>query len=333
MSTKVFISFKKLALDGSGNDTPDVAMAREIYNDLTREGIDTYFSEESSQCNYFNDIAVALDEAQIMIVIATRPEHLTSTWVQHEWGSFMSTIINGKRPERQLYLYLSGMGCQQLPTMLCNFESFFPSTKKKLLSSVKSNLNVSLSQRIHTGDTFKLGSYPQGENGDMKPIVWRVVDLYRDRALLVTDKLIDAIPFNRMRTSVTWEDSTVRQWLNNEFIAAAFSAGEQGRLLSATHDGCEDTVFLLSISEVKNYFRYQESRIAAVTEFAKSRGCYISAQQKLGRGESAGWWWLRSPGYYDDFAAYVKNSGAIDDTGYCVDDERVSIRPAVWIKA
>ena len=270
MSVKVFISFKKLALDGSGNDTPDVALAREIYNALIKEGIDTYFSEESIQCNYFNDIAAALDEAQIMIVIATRPEHLTAPWVQQEWGSFMSTIISGKRPERQLYLYLSGMSCHQLPTIL---------------------------------------------------------------NMLVSDKLIDAVPFNRMRTSVTWENSTIRQWLNNEFIAAAFSASEQGRLLPVSHDGCQDTVFLLSLSEVKTYFRYQDSRIAAVTEFAKSRGSYISTQQKLGRGESAGWWWLRSSGYYDDFAAYVKSSGAIDDTGYCVDDERVSIRPAVWIKA
>ncbi len=333
MSVKVFISFKKLALDGSGNDTPDVALAREIYNALIKEGIDTYFSEESIQCNYFNDIAAALDEAQIMIVIATRPEHLTAPWVQQEWGSFMSTIISGKRPERQLYLYLSGMSCHQLPTILNNYESFFPSTKKKLFDSVRSNLNVSLSQRIHVGDTFKFGSYPQGENGNMKPIVWQIVDLYRDRALLVSDKLIDAVPFNRMRTSVTWENSTIRQWLNNEFIAAAFSASEQGRLLPVSHDGCQDTVFLLSLSEVKTYFRYQDSRIAAVTEFAKSRGSYISTQQKLGRGESAGWWWLRSSGYYDDFAAYVKSSGAIDDTGYCVDDERVSIRPAVWIKA
>lgn len=44
------------------------------------------------------------------------------------------------------------------------------------------------------------------------------------------------------------------------------------------------------------------------------------------------WWWLRSPGYYSDNAAYVNTDGGVNDFGYYVNYDEVAVRPALKIK-
>jgi hypothetical protein len=43
------------------------------------------------------------------------------------------------------------------------------------------------------------------------------------------------------------------------------------------------------------------------------------------------WWWLRSPGYSSDYAAYVRNGGTVSTEGEGVDYEAMGVRPALYI--
>lgn len=44
------------------------------------------------------------------------------------------------------------------------------------------------------------------------------------------------------------------------------------------------------------------------------------------------WWWLRSPGCYGDYAAYVGDNGGIYDIGSDVSDSYGSVRPVVVLR-
>jgi hypothetical protein len=42
-------------------------------------------------------------------------------------------------------------------------------------------------------------------------------------------------------------------------------------------------------------------------------------------------WWLRSPGFYGDVAAYVSVGGGVGYYGDYVYDDSYGVRPALWI--
>ena len=43
------------------------------------------------------------------------------------------------------------------------------------------------------------------------------------------------------------------------------------------------------------------------------------------------WWWLRSPGYRQDFASLVDYDGSVNVGGYYGDHNDVCVRPALWV--
>ena len=70
------------------------------------------------------------------------------------------------------------------------------------------------------------------------PIKWRVLDDQtnfdsdsdgtNDAGLfLLSDQNLDAQPYHSSYTSITWEGSSLRTWLNGTFLNAAFSGDEQ----------------------------------------------------------------------------------------------------------
>ena len=66
------------------------------------------------------------------------------------------------------------------------------------------------------------------------------------------------------------------------------------------------------------------NRVAQATAYAKVQGAF----EESGGGS----WWLRSPGNYDSYAAYVDCTGSVYDSGDMVPDTTRAVRPALWIK-
>lgn len=192
---------------------------------------------------------------------------------------------------------------------------------------------------IEIGDIVTYGGYEQDgfySNGE-ETIEWIVIARDRDNhALLLSRYCLDALPYNEDGGDVTWEDSSIRAWLNGEFLESAFGGDPNGFICTAeckTKDGrsgtdggenTTDRIFLLAVDEVTQYFPKESSRRAPVTEYAKEQG---AEYDKNGNG----WWWLRTPGKTQDMAAGVHTAGGVNYDGRDVDRTDLCIRPALWL--
>ena len=178
----------------------------------------------------------------------------------------------------------------------------------------------------------------------MQPIEWRVLTVENGRALVISEKLLDCVKYNEVKTDVTWETCTLRKWMNGEFLNKAFSSSEQSKIATVTNqnpdnpeygtqggNATQDRIFALSIEEANQYFRNDGDRMAAPTVYAKKQGAWASDISSLPSGEKTGWRWLRSPGLHSNLAAYVLSGGRISQYGDYVVNDSVAVRPAFWL--
>lgn len=205
-------------------------------------------------------------------------------------------------------------------------------------------------------DNLYFGTYQQSSDGNggynIDPIKWRVLENAEGQLFLLSDQNLDVKPYNSSSTSITWEKSTIRSWLNgyeasennsgtdyssNNFIDAAFSSVEKVAIAdtyvynknnpsysTSSGENTTDQIFLLSIEEANNssYFpNGNDSRKSTNTAYV------ASYSGMLGAGK-ADYWWLRSPGGDDDDAAFVDDGGVVFNNGYIVGNRNTAVRPA-----
>ncbi len=95
-------------------------------------------------------------------------------------------------------------------------------------------------------ETLTLGSYEQDndpENGP-EPVEWIVLEREGDRCLVISSKILDCVPFNKGFAAADWEDSSIRKYLNGDFLKAVFSDSEQERILSVNVPSIEPAVYI-----------------------------------------------------------------------------------------
>ena len=199
-------------------------------------------------------------------------------------------------------------------------------------------------------DIITFGHYPQTESGDDRtPIDWFVLERDGSKALVISRYALDAKLYNDTYNvdkalETTWENCTLRKWLNSDFLNAAFTAEEQEAILMTQVDNSkdqgdsdcdtdggnntQDRVFLLSYAEGMRYFGSDDDRQCAPTDYAIDHGADIDDKYRVA-GRACGWWWLRSPGSAQFEAVSVNNYGVLDYSG--VRCAEVSVRPAFWI--
>ena len=200
--------------------------------------------------------------------------------------------------------------------------------------------NSAASAQVTVGDIITFGQYEQDNDltNGTEPIEWQVLAVEEDRILVISKYGLDAKPYNTARTDVTWESCSLRAWLNEEFYSSAFSAAEQGRIVQVTLENPDngtygtvggsdtnDRIFLLSIDEAEQYLGSATARQCRATAYAKANGAGVNANN----GYS--WWWLRSPGFARNFAAYVGVSGNVIPFGDSVDLTDALAWPALWL--
>lgn len=199
---------------------------------------------------------------------------------------------------------------------------------------------AALAEALAVGDVVTFGRYEQDNNASNgpEPIEWLVLDADGETATLISRYGLDAKPYNDAYTAVTWETSTLRQWLNSEFLNAAFTSDEQSRLETVTvaadanpeyktnpGKDVQNRVFLLSIDEANRYFASDADRVCEPTKAAAENGAYASKS-------GACWQWLRSPGQSIYFAARVSFDGSVHCLGSNVDRASEAVRPVVVLR-
>ena len=85
-----------------------------------------------------------------------------------------------------------------------------------------------------------------------------------------------------------------------------------------------DLVFLLSYTEVENYFHTDESRVAKPTQYTQAKWQYTEYETCM--------WWLRNTG----IGVYASTAGNVDRDGRAFShggsvEYYWGVRPAIWI--
>lgn len=190
---------------------------------------------------------------------------------------------------------------------------------------------------IKVGNYIKFGEYEQDNNtaNGKEDIEWLVLEVKDGKALVISKYALDCKPYNTISTDVTWETCTLRKWLSNDFLGSAFSAKEKAMIPTVTisadknpdystnpGNATQDQVFLLSITEVNKYFSSDSARQCKPTKYAVANGAYVNSNC---------WWWLRSPGDTQNYAAHVSSGGSVLCAGDYVNTGNDAVRPALWI--
>lgn len=229
---------------------------------------------------------------------------------------------------------------------------------------------------IEARDYVTFGSYEQDadlSNGK-EPIEWWVLDIKDGKAFLLSKYVLDAqaydTKFDRNAwleaplTAVndfatTWEECTLRAWLNDEFYNTAFTESEQESILlsevknlpnsssgASSGPDTKDYVYLLSEEEALQYFgkgrilTYYEGKgdgptereqLGIPTAYAKEQGAYMDIWH------TTRWYynlyspyWLRTIAEIPTGAANIAEDGFMSLAGSYA-DAKLSVRPCLWI--
>lgn len=201
------------------------------------------------------------------------------------------------------------------------------------------------------GSHVFFGRFSQTRSGDdVTPVEWVVLDYNKERneALLISlYGLTGMWCIEEFFSKFSWETNDIRYWLNEDFLDATFNADECNAIKTALvtaddnpeydtdpGDDTEDKLFLLSIDEARDYFKDDDARMCKPTPFAMK---HIPLETDHGENILSGrphcWWWLRTPGVAEEWAAFVKSTGSINNFGSDGDNvDCCAVRPAMWVK-
>jgi len=193
--------------------------------------------------------------------------------------------------------------------------------------------DVKVGDTIYLGvfgfQTYSLTTEDREKLMNREDFAWLVLDIQDGKALLISKDIIARMPYNYEDGVASWEDSSVREWLNGDFYDS-LPEGVSQRIVktSITNDGypsgsnpggkTTDKVFLLSVDEVNRYFTDNYKRIAVLNfrEILRDKTDYT--------------WWLRTTGSISGRAVCVDIDGTVLGTGYSIDSFH-GVRPAFWI--
>ncbi len=200
-----------------------------------------------------------------------------------------------------------------------------------------------------------------------EPIKWRVLSTAGDQAFLQADLALDDQKYNNNYTSVTWESSSMRSWLNgygpeknepkmdyrsDSFLQDAFTSAQQQAIYATEVENADnlycgteggnhttDKIFLLSEQEVygtkagsygfaEAYDTDDEARRRKSSTYAKAKGVRSNSGDGAGYDGNC-WWWLRTPGVYTNDAMKVRDSGYVDGYGANVRHNDNGVCPAL----
>ena len=150
---------------------------------------------------------------------------------------------------------------------------------------------------------------------------WRALEVDREAetAILIAEESVCDKAYHDKTENVTWEQCSLRKWLNGEYYEKTFSEEEKAAIQECelknpdnpkygTKGGNDtrDRVFLLSIDEAERYFKDDMDRA------------------------TGSWWWLRSPGGEQNYASIVLRDGVLGSyTSAGI--HKITVRPAFRI--
>ncbi|MDR0411808.1 MAG: DUF6273 domain-containing protein [Treponema sp.] len=199
---------------------------------------------------------------------------------------------------------------------------------------------------MQTGDKIAFGRYE-----------WRVLDIRKESALIITEEIIEERPYHDRYVGITWADCELRKYLNGEFYDK-FTEIDKAKIIPSVNKNpdnqwygttggkeTKDRIFLLSIKEaVCRYFGDSSSKLYSP---GKNQRYWFERKdennsKRIAKPEGkkwASWWWLRSPGRVGVKAVYIHGDGNIGIQGNNILKGNIGdgkciggVRPVLWIR-
>lgn len=242
-------------------------------------------------------------------------------------------------------IYTSGQNQAVRPCIRVRFSDASESTEDNQPGSDVYSSSRGNEQEYSVGNYVTFGNFAQTAAGnDRTPIEWLVLENDGETALLISRYALASAAFARELSENTWRECSLRKWLNNTFYSRAFDAKEQESILASsvsadrnpvynTYPGreSEDSVFLLSISEVEKYLVGSDEMMCVPTDYAIQQGVFTSRRCKVD-GKDTCWWWLRTPGERVYYTALVDDAGLIYDVGDDANNSVIAVRPCIRVR-
>lgn len=165
-----------------------------------------------------------------------------------------------------LVIFSKGSNTKRLPAETDGFTEEVTTVDKVLYAD-----EMAAVADASVGDIVYFGSYEQDNDADngTEPVKWYVLDKADGEAVLLAVDLLDCQKYHEADEDITWENCTLRSWLNGEFYNTVFSEEEQAAIVNTNvanednsywgwdTEGGNDTtdkVWLLSLGEIERYF-------------------------------------------------------------------------------
>ena len=148
-----------------------------------------------------------------------------------------------------------------------------------IAEDIKAKAEIELATQKNVKETIYYGSYEQ--DGDIsngtEPIEWIILTKENTKILVMSKYALDAKQFDEKtyESLITWENSDIREWLNQDFYNNAFNNEEQSHIINTTltedntfekdsklyyeenygesEKSITDNIFLLSHNEAQKY--------------------------------------------------------------------------------
>ncbi|MBP5772621.1 MAG: hypothetical protein J6W35_00885 [Eubacterium sp.] len=145
---------------------------------------------------------------------------------------------------------------------------------------------------------------------------WVVAKKTKTKAFLIKTKPVEGVPYNDKDEDVTWENSSIRSYLNSVFTAETFTPGMIDKIIdtdvhvsgnkknNTKGSDTTDKVFMLKSSQAKHY--------------EKQLSLFLRD------------YWLIEPGETQREAQFV-SFGKVKAAGYPVNDKNMNARPCIWV--
>ncbi|MBQ6288031.1 MAG: zinc ribbon domain-containing protein [Clostridia bacterium] len=211
------------------------------------------------------------------------------------------------------------------PTATPSINTATPQTKEKNTVVPEKKTNEPI-PGYQVGKIIVFGVYEQDNNTKGKePLEWIVIKSDKESGYiqLITRNVIDSVPYAG-KQNAKWSNSSVREWLNEDFLNTAFSASERKYLIPADvkdNNGATSTtdkVFLLTYDSVESYLPTGNLyRLGKPTNYVKGK------KQLTVTGQNTCSWGTRDP------EIKVSPSGEKQETSA---NTIIGVRPSVYVR-
>lgn len=184
-------------------------------------------------------------------------------------------------------------------------------------------------------DCVYFGRYPQSDSTGktMEPIKWRVFFVENGIMYLVADKKLDIVQFHKSRTSVSFDNSYIKTWLNGTFKNRAFNSNEQAAMIS--YDGIGKVSLLTPgmVTGAKYGFINNRSRMCKNTNYTTSLSINngTPADSIVGYPYYGAYWLNTSTLYGGGGRIQTARGGGYLSDEFYVDNKMINVRPIIKV--